>query len=138
MKPHPQQPRPDNNGIDLVERFKRVLGERVRDVRLSNHPLQSPLRLVMPHGALQPEIQKVYRLLNQKFEPPLLLLELNIQHPILTSMLQLPPDSPILPATIELLFENALLVEGLHPNPGELAPRIQDLIQLALEKSSHE
>ncbi|MEW6502605.1 MAG: molecular chaperone HtpG [Chloroflexota bacterium] len=128
----------DNNGIDLVERFKRVLGERVRDVRLSNHPLQSPLRLVMPHGALQPEIQKVYRLLNQKFEPPKPILELNIQHPILTSMLQLPPDSPILPTTIELLFENALLVEGLHPNPGELAPRIQDLIQLALEKSSHE
>ncbi|GAP11041.1 molecular chaperone, HSP90 family [Bellilinea caldifistulae] len=128
----------DKQSEDLVQRFKKVLGERVSDIRLSTHPLQAPLRLVMPQGALQPEIQKVYRLLNQNFEPPKPILELNHQHPILTSMLKFPPESPIVQKTIELLYENALLVEGLHPNPGELAPRIQDLIQLALEKTPHE
>jgi molecular chaperone HtpG len=128
----------DKQSEDLVQRFKQVLGERVSDIRLSTHPLQAPLRIVMPQGALQPEVQKVYRLLNQNFEPPKPILELNHQHPILTSMLQFPPESPFLQKTIELLYENALLVEGLHPNPGELAPHIQDFIQLALEKTPHE
>lgn len=123
---------------DLIQRFKQALGEQVSDVRLSSHPLHAPLRLVMPQGALQPEVQKVYRLLNQNFELPKPIVELNPQHPICISMLQIPSDSPILQKTIGLLYQNALLVEGLHPNPSELAPHVQDLIQLALERTSYE
>ncbi len=128
----------DEKSNDLVQRFKQVLGERVSAVRLSAHPLQAPLRLVIPQGAAQPEFQKVYRLLNQDYEPPKPILELNSAHPILLSLLQLPSESSISHTAIELLYENALLVEGLHPNPAELAPRIQDIIQLALERTSHE
>ncbi len=128
----------DEKSNDLVQRFKQVLGERVSAVRLSAHPLQAPLRLVIPQGAAQPEFQKVYRLLNQDYEPPKPILELNAAHPILLSLLQLPSESSISHTAIELLYENALLVEGLHPNPAELAPRIQDIIQLALERTSHE
>ncbi|HAD06730.1 MAG TPA: molecular chaperone HtpG [Anaerolineaceae bacterium] len=129
---------PAENGEEIVQRFKKVLGERVTDVRLSPHPLQAPLRLVIPEGTIQPEFHKVYRLLNQNYEPPKPILELNAGHPILIAMLQVPADSPILQRAIELLYESALLLEGLHPDPTELAPRIQDLIQQTLEKTPHE
>ena len=128
----------DQNGEEIVQRFKNVLGERVSAVRLSTHPLQAPLRLVIPQGAIQPEMQKVFRLLNQSFEPPKPIIELNLQHPIIKSLLQLPVAAPLLNTTIELLYENALLMEGLHPDPSEIAPHIQTLIQLALEKQADE
>lgn len=131
-------PASDQNGEEIVQRFKNVLGERVSDVRLSVHPLQAPLRLVIPQGAIQPEMQKVFRLLNQNFEPPKPIIELNPQHPIVMSLLHLADASPLLNTTVELLYENALLMEGLHPNPSQIAPRIQNLIQLALEKQPDE
>jgi len=83
-------------------------------------------------------MQKVFRLLNQSFEPPKPIIELNLQHPIIKSLLQLPVAAPLLNTTIELLYENALLMEGLHPDPSEIAPHIQTLIQLALEKQADE
>jgi molecular chaperone HtpG len=33
--------------------------------------------------------------------------------------------------TIEQLFENMLLLEGLHPNPAQMVPRIQQLLEQA-------
>jgi molecular chaperone HtpG len=32
---------------------------------------------------------------------------------------------------VEQLFDSALLSEGLHPNPSEMLPRIQKLMELA-------
>ncbi|MEW6179577.1 MAG: molecular chaperone HtpG [Chloroflexota bacterium] len=123
-----------NSGKDILQRFKQVLGDRVSDVRLSSHPLQSPLRLVVPQNAVPQEVQKVYRLLNQDFDPPKPIVELNPQHPILQKIAQQSLDSQLFNSTVELLFENALLIEGLHPNPAGLAPRIYDLILNTLEK----
>jgi molecular chaperone HtpG len=33
--------------------------------------------------------------------------------------------------TIEQLFENLLLLEGLHPDPVQMVPRIQTLLEAA-------
>jgi molecular chaperone HtpG len=35
---------------------------------------------------------------------------------------------------IEQIYESALLIEGLHPDPAGMIPRIQQLIQAALKK----
>jgi hypothetical protein len=32
---------------------------------------------------------------------------------------------------IEQLYENALLLEGLHPNPAGMVPRVQQLLEQA-------
>jgi molecular chaperone HtpG len=33
---------------------------------------------------------------------------------------------------IEQIYDSALLVEGLHPDPSSMAPRVQQLIEAAL------
>jgi molecular chaperone HtpG len=33
---------------------------------------------------------------------------------------------------IEQIFESALLVEGLHPDPSSIVPRVQQIIEAAL------
>ena len=41
------------------------------------------------------------------------------------------PAAPVIDPAIELLFDNLLLLEGLHPNPAGMAPRIQMMLERA-------
>jgi len=118
---------------DLLERFKTELGDKVSDVRLSHRLSESPARLVDPEGALNQEMQRVYRLLNQDFEIPKKVLELNPGHKILQRLNELPPDDQRVSLIIEQIYDDALLVEGLHPNPAGMISRIQDLMESALD-----
>ena len=120
----------------LVERFKQVLGERVTDVRSSNRLSQSVARLVDPDGTMNPELQRVYRYLGKEYEVPKKILELNPSHAILKNLLSLESGSELQTAIIEQIYDSALLVEGLHPDPSSIAPRVQKIIEAALAKKS--
>ena len=118
----------------LVGRFVKVLNERVLEVRESKVLKDSPCRLVSPEDAPAREMSRVYRLLGQEYELPRRILELNRSHPILANLAHLvseAPDSPVIDDSIELLFESQLLLEGLHPNPTDMIPRLQQLMQAA-------
>jgi hypothetical protein len=41
------------------------------------------------------------------------------------------PGSELVHASIEQLYESALVQEGLHPNPAQMLPRIEQLMMLA-------
>ena len=116
----------------LIERFKQVLGERVTDVRASNRLSQSVARLVDAEGALNPEFQRVYKYLGKEYEVPKKILELNPSHTILKKLLELAPDSDLQTLIIEQIYDSALLVEGLHPDPSSMASRVQQIIEAAL------
>ncbi len=118
----------------LLERFKQVLGERVVEVRSSSRLSQSVARLVDPEGSLNPEMQRVYKYLGKEYEVPKKILELNQSHAILKNLLQLEPESELQKMIIEQIYDSALLVEGLHPDPSSMVPRVQELIQAALAK----
>src|SRR5215208_7779724 len=70
----------------LIDRFKQVLGERVADVRASNRLSQSVARLADADGALNPELQRVYKYLGKEYEIPKKVLELNPSHTILQKL----------------------------------------------------
>ena len=122
----------DTDFNSLVDRFKQVLGERVTDVRASNRLSQSVARLADPDGALNPEMQRVYKYLGKEYEIPKKILELNPAHKILKGLLNLETGSDLQTAIIEQIYESALLVEGLHPDPSSIAPRVQQIIEAAL------
>ena len=92
----------------------------------------SPARLVDPDGAPNQEWQRVYRALKEDFVAPKKVLELNPRHAILTHLNTLPADSPLAPMIIEQVYEDALLIEGLHPDPAGMIARIQKLMEAAL------
>ena len=129
----PEQQIPDDDFKALVERFKQVLGERVTDVRASNRLSQSVARLVDPQGTLNPELQRVYKYLGKDLELPKKILELNPAHSILKNLLKLEPGSELQTLVIEQIFDSALLIEGLHPDPSSMVPRLQQIIQAALD-----
>ena len=118
----------------LVGRFVKVLGERVVEVRESKALRDSPCRLVSPDGAPDRDMSRVYRMLGQEFEMPKRILEINRNHPIIANLAHLvseTPEADVIDASIDQLFDNLLLVEGLHPNPTAMIPRIQQLMEAA-------
>jgi molecular chaperone HtpG len=124
---------PESEQPGLVERFKKTLGERVADVRMTGRLSGSPARLVDAEGAPKQDLQRVYRMLREDFEMPKKVLELNERHPIILRLSRLPEDSDLSIIAVEQLFENALLIEGLHPDPVGMIPRIQKLLEEALD-----
>ncbi len=117
----------------LVERFKQVLGESVADVRASNRLSQSVARLADPDGTLNPELQRVYKYLGKEYETPKKILELNPSHLILKKLLNLESGSDLQNVIIQQIYDSALLVEGLHPDPSSIAARVQQIIEAALK-----
>jgi len=118
----------------LIERFKAVLGDKVTAVHMTDRLSDSPARLVDPEGTLNPEMQRVYKMIRKEYETPKKVLELNPKHPILTRLNVISADNPLNRIVIELIYEDALLVEGIHPEPASMIGRIQELIEAALKE----
>ena len=103
-------------------------------MRTTDRLSTSPARLVDEDGALQPEMQRVYRLLKQDYEVPQKNLEINPAHPLLVQLSTFPAGGPVSNMIIDQIFENALLIEGLHPDPAGMIERIQEIMQAALNR----
>jgi molecular chaperone HtpG len=119
----------------LVERFRKTLGDRITSVRESKLLTDSPCRLVSPEGEAERDMARVRRLLDQSFEVPKKLMEINRSHALIRNLARLvtrKPDDAIIDLSIEQLYENALLVEGIHPNPADMVGRIQALMEAAV------
>ncbi len=121
----------------LAGRFKEVLGERITEVRESKVLSGSPCRLVSPEAGPGRDLDRVRRWLEQDFEVPAMILELNPRHPLIRNLAHLvaeQPGDPLIGAVIEQLYENLLLLDGLHPNPSQMVPRIQRLLEAAVRR----
>jgi HSP90 family molecular chaperone len=127
-----EEPLEGDTLTQLVERFKSALGERVSDVRATDRLIDSPARLVDKEGSMNQEVQRVYRMLNREYEAPQKVLEINPRHPILKRLSQ-EPEGAVDRMIIEQIYENALLIEGLHPDPAGMIDRIQELMKAALK-----
>jgi len=123
----------------LVARFKQVLGDRVEEVRASKMLIDSPGRLVNPANALNPNMQRVQRLLNKDYQIPKKILEINRGSSLIQNMatrLSADAGDPLVDLLVEQLFANLLVIEGIHPNPADMIPRVQQLMEAAAGKAS--
>lgn len=134
-KEHEETPEYDFNV--LLGEFTRVLGDRVLDVRPSKVLKDSPVRLVSPGDDRERERQRLSRYFDKEYRVPKKILEVNRKHPLIANLartLHSDPQSELAKLTVEQLYDSALVQEGLHPNPAEMLPRIEKLMELAVEK----
>jgi molecular chaperone HtpG len=125
---------PKEEWAAVIDRFKARLGEKVTNVRMTDRLSDSPARLVDPEGTTNPEMQRVYRMLKEDTEMPPKILELNPAHSIIQKLALLDAADELSNAVIDQIYENALLIEGLHPDPASMIGRIHQIIQAALQK----
>ncbi len=120
------------------QRCADVLGERVIEVRESKVLREHPVRLVAPEGQPDRHVQRVYRMLEKEYEIPRKILELNRSHPLIGNLadwIAAEADAPVVDQVIEQLYESALLMDGLHPNPADMVGRIEAIMEIATRRS---
>ncbi len=120
----------------FIGRAVKTLGEKVTEVRLSKVLRDSPIRLVAPENGASPSgFDRIQLLMNQDYEVPQRVMEVNKSHPIVVNVAQMlegdETKTEKADLIIEQLYESALVQEGLHPNPASMIPRIQKLLELA-------
>jgi molecular chaperone HtpG len=123
----------------LAVRIKDVLGERVTEVRPSKTLKNNPARLIATDANSQRDFQRIQRLINREYSVPASVLELNRNHPLIRNLAKLHatrPDDALSAVIIEQIYDSALLLDGLHPNPAQMVPRIQQLMEAAARSES--
>jgi molecular chaperone HtpG len=124
----------EDDFTQLVTRFKATLGGHVIDVRESRLLTGSPCRLVTPAGGPERDLQRVRQLMEEDYQTPPKILELNRGHQLvrdLAVLIRERPDEPVIELAIAQLLDNLLLLDGLHPNPALMVPRLQSLVEEA-------
>ena len=135
-KPSENQPIGEEALDGLIKLFKTELGEKVSDVRSTKRLTQSVARLVDTEGSMNPEMQRVYKFLEKDYSVPKKILEINPTHVILKNLILLKGGSELQKMIIQQIYESALLVEGLHPDPASMVSRMEQIIEAAIINSS--
>ncbi len=128
---------------DILAFFKNQLKDRVSEVSDSKRLVDSPCSLVTPKDGMTVQMEKMMKMMDSKFEGEKRNLEVNMGHPIiqnLSEILQKDKKHPFLKDSVEQLYENSLLIEGLLENPVKVLTRFQKFMESAsayeLEKIS--
>jgi molecular chaperone HtpG len=111
---------------ELVERIRRALGERVKEVRVTARLTSSPACLVADVHDPGANLQRILRSVGQdvpRFKP---ILEVNPEHPMVQ---RLKYEEKRFPEWAELLFDQALLAEGGQlDDPAGFVKRLNELM----------
>jgi molecular chaperone HtpG len=130
IAPEPEAPEKDEVE-DAVKAVKSALGDKVKDVRLSKRLTDSASCLVAAEGDPGANMERILRMVDQDAPERKRILELNPSHPIIQSIAALArkePGSDKVRTWSELLYDQALLSEGVVEDPATLVRRIQDLL----------
>ncbi len=113
---------------DLVERIKKVLGERVSDVRTTVRLSDSPACLVIGEHDMGAQMRRILEAAGQKAPAAKPALEINPTHPLLQRIETTADDATFADLTM-LVFEQATLAEGSQlPGPTAFVQRLNRLL----------
>lgn len=120
----------------MLDKFKEYLGPRVEDVKVSARLYKSPACLVSKEGHLSSGMQKFMRLITRDNAPPVKILEVNGNHPLVRGLLKIfaaDPADPFINMAAEQVFESALLLDGYLDDPHKMVSRINELLEKACD-----
>jgi molecular chaperone HtpG len=114
---------------DLLTKMKELLGERVKEVKVSHRLTDSPACLVADDQDIGANLERILQSMGQeapKYRP---ILEINPDHPLIR---QLAPDHQRLEEWALVLFDQATLSEGaVLQEPAAYVTRVNDLLTRA-------
>ncbi|MDR2536849.1 MAG: molecular chaperone HtpG [Treponema sp.] len=115
----------------LIDRIKKALGDRVKDVKLSRRLLDSPSCIVADENDPSIQMAQMLKAMGQTEVPDIKpILEINGDHPIVTRIKDIEDEARIAD-TAGVLLDQALLVEGLKlKDPADFVKRLNRLLTL--------
>lgn len=122
----------DNVSFDkLLARMKEILGDKVKDVRVSHRLADSPAVLVSADGGMSSSMEKLLKVMQKDDSLPVKILEVNRDHPLLRNMLRMfkaDDRDKTLSEMTQGLFDTSLLLDGYLKDPQALAARTNELL----------
>ncbi len=126
-----EQKQAEDQYKDLLGRVKDVLGDKVKEVRISSRLTDSPACLVVEDYALSAHLERLLRDAGQSVPMSKPYLELNPAHPLI-GRLQGETDATRFGDWTHLLFEQAMLAEGGQlEDPAGFVKRLNALLLAA-------
>ncbi len=101
----------EKNFEDLVERVKKTLDEKVKDVRITHRLTDSPACLVAEHYDMSGNLERMLKAAGQQISASKPILELNPEHPMVAKLKDEQNDEQFSDWT-SIIFDQALLAEG--------------------------
>uniref|UniRef100_A0A7V2ZMM3 Chaperone protein HtpG n=1 Tax=Ignavibacterium album TaxID=591197 RepID=A0A7V2ZMM3_9BACT len=122
----------------LRDKMKKILGERVKEVRESQRLKGSPSCLINADDSISSTMRKILRLSNNEVKLPNqeVILEINKDHKLIRNLLEIfkkNSDDDFIKDTTEQLYESALLLEGNLDDPHKLVNRLNKMLTEASE-----
>jgi len=112
----------------LVERIRKALGDKAKEVRLTHRLVDSPACLVTEQDGISANLERVLRAAGQAVPNVPLVLEINPGHPIVTRLKDETDDARFKDWS-HILFDQAMLAEGGHlDDPAGFVKRLNELL----------
>jgi len=113
----------------VIEKIKKALGDRVKDVKLSRRLHDSPSCIVADENDPSMQMAQMLKAMGQTSMPDIKpILEVNGEHPIVAGLKNV-DDEERIADTAAVLLEQALLVEGIKLNdPADFVKRLNRLL----------
>jgi len=112
----------------LIDKIGGVLGERVKEVRITHRLTDSPACLVSDQHGMSANLERLLKAAGQKVPDSKPILEINPKHPIVQG-LQYESDDARFGDWSHILFDQALLAEGGQlEDPGSFVKRLNQML----------
>lgn len=123
-----EQEKVQKDFADVVAKFKEVLADQVKDVRITHRLTTSPACIVADENDMGIHVQRMLKAAGQDVPTSKPILELNPEHPFL-KRLQSNLQSADLTAWCNVLLDQAILAEGGQLNdPATFVARMNELL----------
>lgn len=111
---------------DLIDKMKKALADKVKDVRVTLRLTESPACLIADTYDMSGNLERLLKQAGQKVTPTKPILEINPHHPMVQ---RLKTEEAHFEDWSHILFDQALLAEGGHPeDPAVFVKRLNELL----------
>lgn len=123
-----EQEKQETEFASFIERTKKVLGDKVKDVRLTHRLTSTPSCIVADSNDMSTQMAKLMAQMGQPVPESKPIFELNPEHVMITKLADM-ADEELFAEWAELLLEQAVLSEkGSLDDPSEFVARINKLL----------
>ncbi len=118
----------ESENVDLIERVKKVLTDKVEEVRVTNRLTESPACLVVGEGDMGAQMRRIMEQAGQAMPESKPILELNPEHSLVKKLDQ-ESNEERFNDLVEILFDQSTLAEGGQlADPAAYVHRLNKLI----------
>ncbi|MCK5088307.1 MAG: molecular chaperone HtpG, partial [Melioribacteraceae bacterium] len=116
----------------LLSKMKEILGDKVKEVKISERLDESPACLVNPDNTMSASMQKIMQIMNKDSSVPEKIMEVNSDHKLVRNLLKVfksDANDEYIKNVTEQLYESSLLLEGYLTDPHKLVNRINAMME---------